>query len=378
MPELDQRFDEIRSYYDHEVNDVLRRLTTKPSFFLLMSYLFPEMGQEEIVRTIHGINSTREFQKELIYRAIMGVLKDSSDGLTIEGFDRIDPDKAHLFISNHRDIILDSAILNVTLFERGHDTTHIAIGNNLMVSPLVTDLMKLNKSFVVHRDIPRHQLFPYSERLSAYIRAVIRNGDSVWMAQKSGRTKDGDDRTHTGLMKMLNITGEHDIKENFRELNIIPMAISYEYEPCDHLKTEELVHNKLGLSYEKDDKLSMIKGIRDQKGRIHMAFGKPVCQDLEQLDPIQNRNEWIREFCLMIDRQMHQLYRLWPGNYIAADWLKNQEIHKEHYSPAQKEAFTDYIHQRIEGLEGGRENLLQQILEIYAIPVFNREQLSVK
>ncbi|MEZ4828886.1 MAG: 1-acyl-sn-glycerol-3-phosphate acyltransferase [Bacteroidia bacterium] len=375
MPEFDPRFQEIRPYFDEEINEVLRRLTTKPSFYMLMAYLFPEMSGEEVAASFKQIHSSREFQKQYIYRAMKGVEAESTTGLTIEGQQYLDLDRPTLYLSNHRDIILDSAFLNTFLFEQGFETTQIAIGNNLMVSPLVTDLMKLNKSFVVHRDVPRNQLYYYSERLSAYIRTVIRGGESIWMAQKSGRTKDGDDRTHTGLMKMLNITGTDNIKESFRELNILPMSVSYEFEPCDYLKTEELVHIQENLPYEKDDKLSMIKGIREFKGRVHMAFSPLINDQLDTLDHLTNRNDWIKGLCELIDTHIHRTFFLWPNNYVAADLLENGERFADSYTREDKNKFTDYLDTRIAEIKGPPELLRRQMLQIYANPVFNREKV---
>ncbi|MDX2247711.1 MAG: 1-acyl-sn-glycerol-3-phosphate acyltransferase [Bacteroidia bacterium] len=378
MPELDLRFQEIRPYFDEEINEVLQRLTTKPSFYMLMAYLFPEMSGEEVAESFKKIFSSREFQKQYIYRAIKGVQDESTDGFSIEGFEFLDPHRPTLYLSNHRDIILDSAFLNTFLFEHGFETTQIAIGNNLMVSPLVTDLMKLNKSFVVHRDVPRNQLYHYSERLSAYIRTVIRGGESIWLAQKSGRTKDGDDRTHTGLMKMLNITGTADIKASFCELNILPMAVSYEYEPCDYLKVEELVHTQQGMAYEKDDKLSMIKGIREYKGRVHIAFSPIINENLDELDSIANRNDWIKALCDLIDNRIHRTFHLWPNNYVAADLMENGFRFQSGYTPAEKEKFLLYLENRLKNLKGPQELLRNQMIKMYAMPVFNREHALSK
>ncbi|MEZ4774174.1 MAG: 1-acyl-sn-glycerol-3-phosphate acyltransferase [Bacteroidia bacterium] len=373
MPEFDQRFHEIRPYFDEEINEVLQRLTTKPSFYMLMAYLFPEMSGEEVAESFKQIHSSREFQRQYIYRAMKGVSAESTDGLTVSGIEYLDPKRPTLYLSNHRDIILDSAFLNTFLFEQGFETTQIAIGNNLMVSPLVTDLMKLNKSFVVHRDVPRNQLYQYSERLSAYIRTIIQGGESIWLAQKSGRTKDGDDRTHTGLMKMLHITGTNDLKASFRELNIVPMALSYEFEPCDYLKAEELVHIQQGLPYEKDDKLSMIKGIRDYKGRVHMAFAPLINDQLDKLDDIANRNDWVKALCDLIDSHIYRIFRLWPNNYIALDIQENSCRYEKEYSGADKDKFLTYLDSRLNEMKGPPELLRNQLLQIYAAPVKNRE-----
>ncbi|MEO0473841.1 MAG: glycerol acyltransferase, partial [Bacteroidota bacterium] len=275
-------------------------------------------------------------------------------------------------------IILDPAVLNVLRFELGYDTTEIAIGDNLMVSQLVTDLMKLNRSFVVHRSAPRAEVYQYSLRLSTYIRqAIEHNRVSVWLAHRNGRAKDGLDQTHTGLLKMLNMSGEGSVLDNFRSLNIVPMAISYEYEPCDFLRAEELVHQQLDLPYQKDDKIAIIRGIRDPKGRVHLAIGAALDdQFYDQIDPRANRNAQIRQLCAAFDREIVGLYKLWPNHYIALDRLNGKRDLEAHYSAEEEAAFDQWLDKRLAKASGPPDYLRQVILDMYANPVRNTMRLN--
>lgn len=376
MSELPLSFDEIRPYFDHEVPEVLERLSKKPSFFVLMKYLFPERTGEEIVERFSHITGVEQFQTEYIRHAIWRMVEETTTDVTIEGLENLEEGTCYLFLSNHRDIILDSAILNILLKKAGRPTTKIAIGDNLLVSGLVTDLMKLNKSFIVHRAVARKDMIAFSRRLSAYIREQITTGkDSIWIAQRNGRTKDGNDQTHTGLLKMLSLTGPERLTDKFRELQIIPMSISYEFDPCDGLKAEELYHLHHDLPYEKDDKVGMVKGIRGPKGRVHLCLGSPVNDWLDEMPENRNLNAWLREFADALDRILHRNFRLWPANYIAVDMLEGTPRFSENYSENDMAAFSAHMATALTGLKGDPEKLRKQFLEIYANPVRNSEQL---
>ncbi|MEL6676003.1 MAG: 1-acyl-sn-glycerol-3-phosphate acyltransferase [Bacteroidota bacterium] len=372
MTELPSEFDPIRPYFDHEVNDVLQRLSGKKSFLALMSFLFPEQSTEDIIANFDNIHSTFEFQRQYIHQGIRRIMEDSTTSVTHSGLADLPPDQAYLFISNHRDIILDPGILNVLLFEHHIETTQNAIGDNLVETRLVNDLMKLNKSFVVHRNPERANILPFAKRLSTYIRHILKQKrKSIWLAQRNGRTKDGSDRTHPGMLKMLNMSGSGTLVERTRALQITPMAISYEFEPCDGLKAEELVHQKLGLPYEKDDRKGIIEGIRGQKGRVHLALGRPLDQTLEEIDATLPAKKWLSALAGKIDEQIYQLYTLWPSHYIAADMIQGSTAYANQYRDEHKEGFIRHMEKRLRHLKGPREALERQFLEIYAAPVFN-------
>lgn len=362
-------FEAIRPYEDEEVPAVLQAISERSMFGPLMSYLYPDVPLEEIAARLRQVHTVEEFQHTYISRAMQSIVRDSITELTEEGLAELDPKQGYLFLSNHRDIILDSGLLNLLRYQLGHPTTYIAIGDNLMITPMVTDLMKLNKSFVVHRTPPRAEMYAYSDRLSRYIRALITQGHSVWLAQRNGRTKDGRDQTQPALLKMLSISAstQHDRSEAMLALNLVPMAISYEYEPCDYLKAEEMVRRATGQPYRKNDRDAIIRGIREPKGRVHVAVGKPLQpQDLAPLASLANRNDWLRELGQLIDQHIHRLYRRWPLQYAACDLLHGGDAWADHYHLQTREAFVAYVEQRIADLPDNKEALRQVMYQIYA------------
>ncbi|HSH64656.1 MAG TPA: hypothetical protein VLB84_02405, partial [Bacteroidia bacterium] len=226
-----ENFEDVRPYYDHEAYDRLQKIIKDPLFMRLTNYLWPGMTFEEIKTKAERVNSAMTFQLEFMHPAIRTIVERSSDGLTSEGFENLDPDQAYLFIANHRDILLDSAILQVLLVEHGFKTSEITFGDNLMEKGFITEFGKLNRMFTVLREGTGRELYDISKKLSAYIRHTIQHKNvSVWTAQRNGRTKDGIDQTQTGLLKMLNISGTDSFAENFAALKIVPVSISYEYE----------------------------------------------------------------------------------------------------------------------------------------------------
>lgn len=374
MSDAHLSFDEIRPYFDSEVPGILKQLSQKPSFFALMNYLFPTQSKEEIITRFSSITGVEQFQTEIIQHAIWRMVEESADEISHEGLEQLEEGTCYLFLSNHRDIILDSAILNVLLKKRGRPTTKIAIGDNLLVSSLVTDLMKLNKSFIVHRDVSRQEMLPFSKRLSAYIRDQIESGDdSVWIAHRNGRAKDGNDLTNAGLLKMLNFSATSEPAQGFRELNIIPMSISYEYDPCDGLKAEELYHHDRGLTYVKDDKVGMVNGIRGEKGRIHLTLGSHISTWIDKVPANPNLNMWLRSLANALDQEIHNNYKLWPSNYIALDELHGNRTHARQYSEEDKAKFFAHMELALADKAGEKEGLKKHFLRIYANPVLNRQ-----
>ncbi|MGZ4118845.1 MAG: 1-acyl-sn-glycerol-3-phosphate acyltransferase, partial [Bacteroidia bacterium] len=273
-------FDDIRPYYDHEAREVMQRIKNDPMFMQLVKHIWPGMTRQEAFAKADKVNDNMAFQLEFMHQAIRVIVERSSTGLTCSGFENVDPDKAYLYIANHRDILLDSAILQILLVEHGFKTSEITFGNNLMQGNFITDFGKLNRMFTVLREGNSRELYEISQKLSAYIRhTIVDKNVSVWIAQRNGRTKDGNDITQTGLIKMLNMSGGKNFSESIRQLQIVPLSISYEYEPCDDLKVQELYLSSLHSKYVKapgEDLNSIITGIMQPKGRIHMTVGKPI------------------------------------------------------------------------------------------------------
>jgi 1-acyl-sn-glycerol-3-phosphate acyltransferase len=374
-------FDDIRPYYDHEARTVMQKIKTDPMFMQLISYIWPGMTQEEAFAKAEKVNDNMSFQLEFMHQAIRVIVARSSTGLTSSGFENVDPKSAYLYIANHRDILLDSAILQILLVEHGFMTSEITFGNNLMQGSFITDFGKLNRMFTVVREGNSRELYEVSQKLSAYIRHTITEKNvSVWIAQRNGRTKDGNDLTQTGLIKMLNLSGKKNFSESVKELRIVPLSISYEYEPCDDLKIQELYLSSLHSKYVKapgEDLNSIITGIKQPKGRIHMHVGKPILSELDELDKIPNENDKIKQLVNMIDEQLYTNYKLWPVNYIAADIANNSTENSLKYTPEEKEQFIGYINQKVSKLKGDEQTLFNMFINMYANPVKAKKQVTI-
>ena len=369
-------FEEIRPYIGTEVSAAIQRIVKYDLFFDVLQYFFPEISRAEMKSLVKDIHTTYDFQRQIMHTGIRRMINTSSKGLTYTGFERIDPDKAYVYISNHRDIFLDSGILQVLLVEHEIDTTQITFGSNLMQLPLITDLGKINKMFTVFRGGSRREQYEHAKRLSAYIRQVISlEKESVWIAQRSGRTKDGNDQTQVGLVNMLLASDRKDFVGSLSRLNIVPMAISYEYEPCDYLKVQEL-YDSIDKTYIKksgEDLQSIIAGVVEPKGHIHLALGKPIEEaHLQEIYDNYDKQDRCRQLAQSIDREIYTHYKLWPTNYIAADMHSGQTKYTDHYSREEYQNFDAYIKQRLQRLTGDQEIMRQMFLEMYANPVYNR------
>ncbi|MCB0760396.1 MAG: hypothetical protein KDC12_02660 [Flavobacteriales bacterium] len=384
-------FDEIRPYTDEEIPAVVERLIKEPLLYEMMAWVYPNLDKESIEEMLRDITCVEEFQEQIGAPAFKVVAQMTTSGLTFSHMDRIEMNKPNLFLSNHRDIILDSALLNVSLIEKGLPTTQIAIGNNLLQNKLIYDLVRINKNFIVHRNVNPREMLQYSKRLSNYIHKTITEDKvSIWIAHKEGRSKDGDDRTASGLLKMLSMSGEGTIEERLNALNIMPMVVSYEYDPCDIIKANELLTLRQTGSYEKqpgEDFKSMIAGIMGHKGGVNISVGQPLNTEFYQIRDIDNKNDKIRELGKLIDIEMHKMYRLWPSNYIAYDWLHGTKDYRDKYTPIQRINFRNYIRGRVLkamigfkkfdlSKEGYTKQLREILLHMYANPVINQRQVD--
>lgn len=378
---LNLTFDEIRPYYDHEVNAVLKRISSDPVFEKILKYLYPELSTEEFHNQIQDIHSVQTFQKKFVSTALKRIVSNTTSSLTYDGLENLSTKKNYIFISNHRDIILDSALMNYIIFSQGFNTTEVAVGDNLLISQAVTDIAKLNKNFIVHRNIPTRQLYAYSYRLSSYIYHTLKEKNtSVWIAQKEGRSKNGIDKTQQGVIKMLGIaSAENRFSETYKALNIVPVSISYEYEPCDNLKASELYQKSINPQFKKsptDDKISMISGVTEFKGRVHFAFGKPLSEEIDPLDTIQNKNEQIQNLAQMIDHRIYKNFKLNSVNYIAYDIINSSKKYQSKYSEEDKVAFLNYLEERISKVPGDSVQLTKRMLDIYGNPVMSKEHVN--
>jgi 1-acyl-sn-glycerol-3-phosphate acyltransferase len=373
-------FQDIRPYRDREVPQVMRRLLGMPSFHNMMKFVHPEWSGEELQERIGKVSSIDDFQKEIAHPSMRRLVNSTVSELSLSGLENIKKGASYLFISNHRDIILDSAILNILLFENGFDTIQTAIGSNLLSSELITDLTKLNKNFVVKRNTSARELYENSVLLSSYISSTINeHGESIWIAQREGRTKDGLDKTQPGLLKMLSISCKDALRDCFKALRVTPVAISYEYDPCDVLKVPELKAISRDEPYEKapdEDFNSIIQGLTGQKGRVHLSIGKTLKNEFDALADIPNVNDKLRELGELIDRQIHKNYRLWPTNYMAFDLLEGKHSRPDLYSKTELENFKESLNSKLKERNLNSEEDLTWLLRMYANPVKNQLAVS--
>ncbi|MFA0964301.1 1-acyl-sn-glycerol-3-phosphate acyltransferase [Roseivirga sp. BDSF3-8] len=371
----------IAPYSDEEVPQVMEALAGSETFRGIYEYLFPGTSDEDFRQKLNSLHTVKDWQYKIIYHAIEEIFRRSTMEVHTTGLDLLEDGENHLFMSNHRDIVLDSAILNYQLAKAGLETSRIAIGDNLLVSPIVTHLAKLNKSFLVRRNVPPKEMYAYSQELSSYIRSsIVNDGESVWIAQREGRTKDGNDRTQQGLLKMLTISGDKDLIKNLSELRITPVAISYEYDPCDMLKVQERWAKQADHNYRKkpdDDLKSMITGINGMKGRVHLSVSSALDEELSLLESTKVKNTQLAMLAEMIDRRIHQTYHLWPINYVAYDMLMNDKRFKDtHYNTSEEQSARNYFHHKLEGMDHERAEMEKWLLEMYANPVINRYRVS--
>ncbi len=369
-------FDEIRPYRDEEVPGAMAKLAENPTFTEVIQYVFPEMDDDQIRSKLAAIRSVDDFQHSIAHPTMRQLVNRTSESTAVEGLDLIRPDESYLFISNHRDIILDSALLNMFLLEAGFPTTQTAIGNNLLSSPLVTHLTRLNKNFVVKRNTGAREFYENSMLLSQYISHHISNRlSSIWIAQREGRTKDGLDKTQPGLLKMLSISCEKPVEQCFKDLRITPIAVSYEHDPCDVLKIPQLKAISRDEKYEKapdEDFRSILTGLTGEKGRIKLEIGKTLDEELDELNAYSNVNDKLRVLGELIDQQIVQLYTLWPTNYMAYDLLEGRESSRAEHEGKSIRAFKAEAKTKLRKAGLDTEEDYRWLLKMYANPVKNK------
>ncbi len=370
-------FDNIRPYYDSEVNQALQQMVNHPMMKAIMNFTFEEENEDEWKKQLLRTQSIRDFQINFIYKSIKKVLEKSSEGLTVSGFEKLLPNESYLFISNHRDIILDTSLLNVSLFDYGLVMTASAIGDNLVQKEFLLKLSKLNRNFIVQRNLPPRELLQSSKQLSEYIKKLILNENrSVWIAQREGRTKDGNDFTHSGVLKMLAMAKENQyIKHYFKSLKIVPVSISYEYDPTDALKMPQILaeaNDKIYIKEKNEDFINLISGIIGQKKRIHISLGNILDQKLELLNELDNENKQIKSITKILDEEIIKNYKLWPTNYIALDILNNTNKNADKYTEQEKNIFERRLEIKLKDNEFAKESFLA----MYANPVLNQLKIN--
>ncbi len=373
-------FEEIRCYNNEEVHEVLERLCEEKQFMKVLSTVYPLLPKEVIKQRLMTFQSNYAFQKEMVYPFLQYLEANMTKGIDLNGLNRIDISKAYLYISNHRDIILDSAFLCGKLIEKDMNTVEIAIGDNLLIFPWIEDLVKVNKSFIVKRGLSARQVLESSQRLSAYIAHTIKDkNQSIWIAQREGRAKDSNDRTQESLLKMLNMSGGGSFTENLSALNICPLCISYEYDPCDYLKAKEMQQKRDDVYYKKDPKddlVNMQMGIMGYKGKVVYEMTGDINSELKMIaDETSARNQQITLVAELIDRRIHTNYTVFANNKIAFDILKNSKNFSAEYTNIERLDFERYLMLQIAKIDIPNKDesfLMKKLLEMYANPLINK------
>ena len=374
-------FDDIRPYYDSEIPAAMERIAESEFFPLLASYVYPDEPLDQVRLRLRSFRTIRDFQFEVMKNVNAQVLARSTTAFNVSGLERLLPNTDYLYVSNHRDIVLDSSLMQYVLYQNGRDTTEITFGANLMSSPLIIDIGKSNKMFRVERGGSMRDFYQSSRHLSDYIRFVIlQKKQSVWIAQRNGRTKDGCDRTDQGIIKMFCLSRPDDKIAALAELNILPVSISYEWEPCDVLKALELYASRFAKYVKKpgEDLNSILTGFVQHKGRVALTFCKPIArEELLAFDGC-TKTEYHKQVAALIDRRIVEAYALSPNNFIAHDLRYGQTHYRTLYSPEAREKFEKRM-RRFEAFDIDEPDVLRDIfLAIYANPIDRKKELGFK
>ena len=371
-------FNEIRPYNDEELPQILEELIADQAFQKAACSAIPNVPFELLAQKIRTCKTKLDFQKTFCYGILWKIAQEHTDSLTLDHTALPNKEKAYTYMSNHRDIILDSGFLSILLVDEGMDTVEIAIGDNLLIYPWIKKLVRVNKSFIVQRALTMRQMLESSARMSRYMHYTIaEKNQSIWIAQREGRAKDSNDRTQDSVLKMLAMGGEGDLVERLMEMNIAPLAISYEYDPCDFLKAQEFQLKRDVEGYKKttqDDLINMETGLFGYKGRVHFQMAPCINDKLEQLDRSLPKPDLFARISTCIDQRIHSNYRMYPGNYIAYDWLKGKAEFEQNYTQEEKLRFIDYVEQQLGKIKIPNKDvdfLREKLLLMYANPLIN-------
>ena len=380
---MNEEFDEIRPYYDEELPAVYDELIADPAFRQVVQLALPGIPFEMLAAKMRTCKTKLDFQVSFCYDFLKKIIKETTQGVTLNNEAQGTPDgRAFTYVSNHRDIVLDSGFLSLMLVEQGQDTVEIAIGDNLLIYPWIKKLVRINKSFIVQRALSMRQMLESSARMSRYMHHTICDKhQSIWIAQREGRAKDSNDRTQESILKMFAMAGEGDIVSRLKEMNIVPLAISYEYDPCDFLKAKEFQQKRDNPDYKKttaDDLLNMQTGLMGYKGRVHLCTAECLTKQLDELDRSLPKQELFVRVAELVDKGIFANYRLYPNNYVAADLLEGSNHFAAHYTLEDKQRFSDYVDGQLARIDLPDKDelfLREKLLLMYANPL--RNQLSV-
>ena len=373
-------FDEIRPYEAGEMKQAFEELLSDRQFQLVLNGFVPWLPKgvrNALLRlAFKGVNTPLDFQLRFMKPVVKYIIRKHTDGCSFsdDSIAHVDKSQRFTFVSNHRDIVLDSAFLDVKLIEAGYPTTvEIGIGDNLLIYPWIKRLVRMNKAFTVRRGLSLRETLTASQLMSRYIHyAVTQKKENIWLAQREGRAKDSSDHTQDAVLKMLALGGD------LRELNIVPLTISYEYDPCDYLKAQEFQQKRDNPAFKKsrqDDLDNMKTGIFGYKGRVVYRPAAPVNNWIDELADLP-KTEYYKALAERMDREIHRGYELFPCNYVALDEINGNTANASHYTEADKQRFEKYLAGQLDKIQLPDKDLpylRERILTMYANPVRNKK-----
>lgn len=385
---MEYDFSDIAPYGQEEFKEKMAHLVNEEGFEHAVRYVMPDVDYPEFIKLLLSVKDGNEFQSKVMRSFLEMLVKRTTSGITCGGLDNISHDQRYTFMSNHRDIVLDASFLNYCFLTNDFPTSEVAIGNNLLIYDWITVLVKLNKSFIVKRNLKITQALVAARQLSAYIHYCInQKHESLWIAQREGRAKDSNDITQESLIKMIGLEGGGTLLENITSANIIPVAISYEYDPNDYLKATEFLLKRLDPAFKKsphDDLLSMETGLLQPKGRVHFQIGRGINDILTKLPADTDKAEILKNVCSAIDCEIHSNYKIFPINYIAHDLLHHNQEYRAEYSEEELHGFQNYIEQQLDKVRLAsvsvvdRDYMREMMLTMYFNPLKNKIAASGK
>lgn len=378
---IEELKDDLRPYRNDEIPEAMGRIIANPTLDNIVNVVFSGVSSDDIRAKLRNVKNADEFREIFVRPLLERVIAKSSSGFTTGGTVYINPEVGHLYMSDHRDIVLDGALLQLLLIKADLDTSEITFGSNLISSTFVEDFGRSNKMYKILRGGTGRDLVRNSRLLSEHIHEVVADGKGIWISQRDGRTKDGNDKTDQGLVKMLTMGSDKEPAEALAGLNILPVAISYEYESCDALKAREIYLRRRG-PYEKvhgEDMHSILQGVNQYKGAIHMQVCPPITADeIHSLtDTGSEGNDMLRGVAALIDNRIYEGYKLYGTNYIAYDIREGSDMFAgKEYSPEQRISFVEYLKKQAMQTDGDQNEVFDILLDIYANPVANKMALE--
>ena len=379
---MDYDFSDIAPYDDSVFHEKMSALVAEPGFLHALSFCVPPDGVEHLKGELLKIDNKYDFQTQIMLPFLEMIAKNTTSGISMGGTRFVNSALNYTFISNHRDIVLDASFMNLAFVRQGLPTTEVAIGNNLLIYPWINDLVRLNKSFIVKRDTGMREALMAAKKLSAYIHhAILNKHESVWIAQRQGRAKDSSDHTQEALVKMLALGGEGTFMERIKEINLMPVSISYEYDPNDYLKAREYLLKRRDPEFKKsqrDDLFSMETGLLQYKGKVHFQLTPRINVRIDEIGEFRDNNTAAKYVGRIIDNAIHRSYEIFPINYIAFDLLNSTERFRAKYTEEQKQGFLDYMNGQIAKIdlinltEDEMDYTRTLMLTMYANPLINK------